>query len=374
LATCVQFGTISQVDILLGNGDGTFQPVATYAVDRSPDFVAIADFNRDGNPDLAVANGSGTVINVLLGNGDGTFQTAVRYFTNGFSDGIAVGDFNGDGMPDIAVADSLFSAGVSVLLGNGDGTFQPPTYYPDGKTVSFIAAGDFNGDYKPDLVVADDSLNSQVIVLLNTGIVNFSPTTPMHFPAQLAGTSSAPQSVTLTNTAATALSISSMAVKGSQFQLSRSTTCGATVPAGGSCVFSARFRPQSKGPKSGLLLISDSASSQPQVIELFGDGTVVQLSATQVTFPDTKVGTKSAPITVLLRNTASTALNFTLIQVTGSDFSETNTCGSQIGAGATCLLSLVFAPTKAGLGSATVHLVDDGGGSPQTIALSGTGD
>jgi hypothetical protein len=121
-------------------------------------------------------------------------------------------------------------------------------------------------------------------------------------------------------------------------------------------------------------VISDSASSQPQVLELFGDGTVVELSATQVTFPDTKVGTKSAPIAVSLRNTGGTPLNFTRIQITGSDFSETNTCGSQIGAGGTCQLSLVFAPTKAGLGSATLHLVDDGGGSPQTIALSGTGD
>jgi hypothetical protein len=146
------------------------------------------------------------------------------------------------------------------------------------------------------------------------------------------------------------------------------------VSPGASCDISARFRPQSKGPKSGLLLLSDSASSKPQVVELFGDGTVVQLSATQVTFPNTKVGTKSAPVSVALKNTSSTALNFTDIRVTGSEFSQTNTCGSQIAAGATCQLSLVFAPTKPGLRTGALHLVDDGGGSPQTVALSGIGD
>jgi hypothetical protein len=343
-------------------------------VDSVPSSVAVADFNGDKNLDIVVANGGGTSVNALLGNGDGSFQSAARYLTNGFPIGVAVTDFNGDGKLDLAVADLDFSSGISVLLGNGDGTFQPSTYYPDGKTARFVAVGDFNGDHKPDLVVADDSLSSLVIVLLNTGVVSFSPTTPMLFPAQLAGAISAPQSVTLTNTGARPLSISSMRVKGSQFQLSSTTTCGSTVPAGGSCLLSTRFRPESKGPKSGLLVISDSASSQPQVLELFGDGTVVELSATQVTFPDTKVGTKSAPIAVSLRNTGGTPLNFTRIQITGSDFSETNTCGSQIGAGGTCQLSLVFAPTKAGLGSATLHLVDDGGGSPQTIALSGTGD
>jgi VCBS repeat protein/centrosomal CEP192-like protein/ASPM-SPD-2-Hydin domain-containing protein len=376
LAVTGQFGFGSVLGILLGNGDGTFSAGASYSVGADPIAMIAADFNGDKKLDLAVANFQGQSVSVLLGNGDGTFEPAADYptFAPYF---IAAADLSGGGKIDLAVANldsngNLSNGSVSVLLGNGDGTFQAETTYPTGKLARSVTIGDFNGDHQLDLVVAD-SLSQDVTLLLNTGVVSFSPTTPLHFPTQLVGTISAPQSVTLTNSGGTPLSIYSMNVKGSQFQLSGATTCGATVAPGGSCAIRARFRPQSKGPKSGLLLVSDSASSKPQVIELSGNGTVVQLSTQQVTFPNTKVGTKSAPISVTLTNTGSTALNFTDISITGPDFSETNTCGSQIGAGATCQLSLVFAPTNPGLRSATLHLVDDGGGSPQTIALSGTG-
>jgi len=368
LVTVGVFGTLSEAGILLGNGDGTFQAGATYNVDTVAS-VAVADLNGDHNLDI-VLGGLGAV-GVLLGHGDGTFDSPQYYLVNGACCGIAIADLNGDGKPDIAVISSD-SAGetVSVLLGNGDGTFQPSVAYPIGKGNGGPVVGDFNGDHKPDLAVVASNTNV-VTVLLNTGVVSFSPTTPLSFPDQLVGTTSSPQSVTLTNTGSTALSISSISVTG-QFQLS-SNTCGSSVAPGGNCTLSVTFQPQARGTQNGLLGINDSASSKPQVVELTGKGTFVSLSPTQLTFPAQKVGTKSAPQSVTLTNTGTTALKISSVTINKSDFTETNNCVPQVGAGTNCTIEVTFAPTSKGTHEATVSISDNGGGSPQGVPLTGTG-
>jgi hypothetical protein len=154
----------NNVSVLLGKGDGTFQPAVNYAVGTFPVSVTVGDFNGDGKLDLAVANTASSNVSVLLGNGDGTFQAAVNYAAdNPWS--ITVGDFNGDGKPDLAVA-SADSNNVSVLLGKGDGTFQPAVTFAVGTYPQSIAMGDFNGDGKPDLATANYTTNN-VSVLLN---------------------------------------------------------------------------------------------------------------------------------------------------------------------------------------------------------------
>jgi hypothetical protein len=145
--------------ILIGNGDGTFQPRVDYATAKFPSQVAVGDFNGDGKPDLAVTDGEGYYRNVsiLMGNGDGTFQPPVDYGAGNQPFGIAVGDFNGDGKPDLVT--SNFNT-VSVLLGNGDSTFQKHVAYLAG--FASVAVGDFNSDGAPDLVTNGE-------ILLNTG-------------------------------------------------------------------------------------------------------------------------------------------------------------------------------------------------------------
>jgi hypothetical protein len=166
------------VAVLLGNGDGSFQSARTFSTGNRPVSVAVGDFNGDGRLDLAVADygsgGSGSEVSVLLGNGDGSFQAPVHYAVE-YAGPVAVGDFNGDGRLDLAVAGG---GGVRVLLGNGDGSFQTATYsYLAGGRP--IAVGDFNGDGWPDLAVAG---GNGVSILLNDGVWAGPPSGPAGRP------------------------------------------------------------------------------------------------------------------------------------------------------------------------------------------------
>jgi len=173
------------VGVLLGNGDGTFQPAVTYfSGGWYADGIAVADVNGDGKPDLVVANctakggdcadqssGDG-VLSVLLGNGDGTFKKAVTYGSGGIGAlAVAIADVNGDGKPDLLVVHEISNT-VGVLLGKGDGTFAKAQTYPTiGYSVS-LAVADVNGDGKPDVITAG---SWGAAVLLGNGDGTFQP-------------------------------------------------------------------------------------------------------------------------------------------------------------------------------------------------------
>ena len=127
------------VSVLLGKGDGTFQPANSFPAGERVFQMAEGDFNHDGKPDLALANNGTNTVSILLGNGDGTFQSGVDYPINSLGFGIVTGDFNGDGALDLAVTSNNCNTPasncvgtISLLFGNGDGTFQPRVDYPGG--------------------------------------------------------------------------------------------------------------------------------------------------------------------------------------------------------------------------------------------------
>jgi VCBS repeat-containing protein len=159
--------------IVVASGTDPVDPVS------DPVSVVVGDFNQDGNPDLAVAEQSPGQVRVLLGDAGGTFTTAAKVPPENQADGglswVAVGDFNGDGDPDLA-ASNMNTGNVEVLLGGAGGSFTGPTNFPAGSSLASVAVGDFNGDGKPDLAVANTTfVNDNVAVLLNNTVTNRAP-------------------------------------------------------------------------------------------------------------------------------------------------------------------------------------------------------
>ncbi len=169
------------INILLGNGDGTFTPGTTiFGVGNNPCILpdqpsncslVVADFNHDGNADLAATSGADNTVIILLGHGDGTFTQAngSPISVGSFPEAVRTGDFNSDGILDLAVANAKDNT-VSILLGNGDGTFTQASGSPVsvGAFPFFVAVADFNGDGFADVAVSNES-DSTVSILLGHG-------------------------------------------------------------------------------------------------------------------------------------------------------------------------------------------------------------
>ena len=367
--------------ILPGNGDGTFTWTADIATGQGPSALAAADFTGDGKLDLAVANKAANNVSIFTGVGDGTFTLKSSFATGTGPNAVTFGDFNGDGKLDLATANSVANT-VSILLGNGDGTFQSNADSPTSSTPAGIVAGDFNQDGRLDLAVTNTASNT-VSILLQPGsgspVVSLSPTS-LNFPTQLVNTTSAGQTVTLTNTGTATLLITSIAIGGTNAAdfTQTGTTCGGSVNPGASCTVTVAFAPKARGTRSASLNFTDNAPNSPQAVPLTGTGTVVKLVPPSLGFGNQQVGTQSPPQSVTLTNTGGQPLNITSINLTGAnrgDFGKGTTCSTTtaLAAGASCKIKVSFKPTATGARSASVSISDDGGGSPQLVPLSGNG-
>jgi len=415
------------VSVLLGNGDGTFTPGGGFPLPNPFSFanVNLADFNGDGKLDAAVgvydSNNRTYGVDLLLGNGDGSFQSPFALPMQSTSPilNLSTGDFNQDGKLDLVGGALLLQISASLTpsslaFGNQTvGTKSAPqiaTLTNEGSSALDITkisiTGDPNdfeqtnkcgsslppggsckikvafapksvGGVQASLNVSYKGLGSpQTVALTGTGVsvatVSLKPSN-LTFSTQLIKTTSSPQAATLTNTGSVDVTISDISTSG---PFSQTNNCPGDLAVGANCKIEVVFTPTAKGPASGKLSVTDNAKGSPQTVALSGTGTVVKLVPGGVNFGDQTVGTKSTPVGIELTNKGATSLSISGIAITGKDpgdFSQTNHCGKSLPAGGHCTIKVQFVPQAKGPRSATLAVSDDGGGSPQTVALAGTG-
>ena len=228
------------------------------------------------------------------------------------------------------------------------------------------------------LSVTDSAAGSpQQVPLSGIGTAAKLSPTSLNFGTVAIGVAGAAKTVTLTNVGTTTLTISGIAITGTNAgDFAQTHTCGSSLATGASCTFSVTFKPTASGTRSASLSVSDSAAGTPQTVSLSGIGTTTKLSPTSLNFGSVTVGVTSAAKTVTLTNIGTTTLTISGIAITGTnagDFSQTHTCGSSLAPGANCNISIKFKPSASGARSATLVVSDNAAGSPQKVALSGTG-
>jgi sugar lactone lactonase YvrE len=239
--------------------------------------------------------------------------------------------------------------------------------------------------FSATLTVADNASGSPQTVTL-TGAGTSVPTpqaalspNPLAFPGTSVGTAAATLPMTLSNPGSAALTITSISVTGTNASsFGQSNNCGASLAAGASCTITVTFTPASAGSLAAAISVVDNATGSPHTAALTGTGTAPETAFTSstLTFPSTLVGTSATTQSTTLSNPGTAALTITSISVTGvnsSSFGESNNCGTSRASGASCTITVTFTPASAGGLSASVAVADNATGSPQTVALTGTG-
>jgi hypothetical protein len=358
----------SFVNVCFGNGDGTFQTCSGYDTGVTVSAVTAADVNGDGKLDLIT---DGVV--VLLNKGDGTFSvgSTVQLGLAGDYNPIGAGDFNGDGLLDIAVLVGCPSESLAVLLGRGNGKFGNPIEFAVGSFAGFygLGLGDFDGTGELGAAVAD----SQTSLFLQSP-ASMSPSS-LSFGNQDVGTRSRPQTDTLTNIGSSPLSIQKIGITGADPKdFAQTNNCPASLPAGHSCRFKVTFKPTQQGARSASLSVSYKGIGSPQTVPLGGTGVsvTVTLTPSKLEFATQLIDTTSSPQTATLTNTSNQVVNISNISTSGP-FQQTNNCPSTLQVGANCKIQVEFDPRTKGPATGKLSVTDDAMGSPQTVALSGTG-
>ncbi len=204
-----------------------------------------------------------------------------------------------------------------------------------------------------------------------TSPASFAPTS-LAFGNELAGTASQPQTVTLTNTGGSTLSIFGLNISP---PFSQTNGCGTALLPGASCVVTVTYTPPAVGPNGGSLSVATSASQNPAPASLSGTGTgvpAVGLSPASLSFGNQNLETDSAAQSVTLSNTGTAPLAVENISASG-DFAAGSGCANVIAAGASCTINVIFTPTADGTRSGSLTVFSNALSSPNSTALSGVG-
>lgn len=247
-------------------------------------------------------------------------------------------------------------------------------------TINISFAPQATGSRTATLNISDSAANSpQVVTLSGTGTsgpqLTISPTT-INFGNQADGTTSAQSSVTVTNSGNATVTFSSIQVTGTNaVNFAESDNCVPTLTQGNSCTINVTFTPTSAGSYSATVTLNDNAANNPQSVSLAGTGILpVTLSASGISFGTVFVGNSKNATPVTLTNQMKVALTGISVVASGTGYSQTNTCGTSIAAGATCTITASFAPTGAGAVNGSITITDSANNSPQSFTLTGTGE
>jgi phospholipase C len=225
--------------------------------------------------------------------------------------------------------------------------------------------------------------NPHNVVLTATGLlvkVFVSPSS-LPFPPQLVGTSSGSRNVVLTNTGTAAAHVSSVTITGtnpSDFHETDDCVSGSPIPLKGKCTIKVTFKPQASGARSAILTVNDDANPGSQTVSLSGDGDSAKLTPAGLVWKAQIVGTTVSHSATLTNSSTTNTLTVTSIVLGGtnaSDFTETDNCVSagSIPVGGKCTITASFTPSVLGPESASLSITDNGGASPQSLPLVGTG-
>jgi hypothetical protein len=356
----------NMVQVLLGKGDGTFTVNQQFSTGNNPQWLTAADVNSDGKLDLLVANYKDNTVSVLLGNGDGTFQTKIPYDTGVNPDSLTVGDFNGDGLLDLAVTNANDNT-VSILKGAGNGTFAAHVDYPTAGLPTDVVTADLNKDGKLDLAVSTASGN--VSVLLGNGDGTFAAF--VNYPVSVN-----PQMLVVADFNGDGnLDLANINYSNNSVSMLLGVGNGT-------------FKAQANYPTStapGWLSVGDfNNDGRPDlaVIDTTAGGltilsqSLLTVSPTILTFPKQEAGFGSTAMTVTLRNTSTATIGLGTPVLQGAnagDYSiSANACTTSLAAGKTCTISFVFTPQDENSRTAQAYIPLTAGGSIG-VGLFGTG-
>ena len=426
-------GYFNQMVVLIGNGDGSFQPPSFFTVTAdeaaTAGQVSLGDFNNDGKLDVALGFSGSNLVVVVLGKGDGTFggPTDLTLQTGYEADYVQVADVNKDGKLDLLTGNNLqpdpvtgaVDATLSVFLGNGDGTFQSPVNYQIGNYMDSMTVGDLNGDGNLDGIAStSEGIGLGGVVLLGNGDGTFgSPMGVSVLPASqmaLADINGDGKldllaefetlEVYLGNGDGTFLPGVSYGTAGGNPTLSvgdfnadgkLDAAMAANISKGVSIFYGngdGTFQPEITYPTSTSTSGDGAANGDfngdgrldlffgPQNGNTLGtvllQGSFPLLSPTpgSLTFPQQTIKTTSLAQTVTLTNSGNAGLTISKIGLIGTneaDYAETNNCGATLAVNATCQVSITFTPTAQGTRSAMLSISDNAPGTPQSIGLTG---
>jgi hypothetical protein len=353
--------------VLLGNGDGTFQPQTNLILSEGPipgipanqaPSIFVEDLNLDGKQDLIFGNGQ-----VALGNGDGTFalSSALFAYTQGDTPAYAFPlvqmTLPGNLVPSLVYllptaappAASVFTPQTS-----SSGTLSLTTLAVGTHTITARYSGD--GNYSADTSAA-------VTVTVNQAVSTTAVTSSVN--PSLAG-----QSVTLS----AKVTSNGPTPTGNVTFTSGSTTLATVALSGGSAAYTTTSFTKVgtlaiTGSYSGDANTQASSATLSQVIT----GPTLTLSPSSITFPGQYVGTSGLPLTVTATNPGNAPLTITSVTTSSKDFGVLNACGGSLAAGSSCAIGVFFDPVGSGPVSGTLTIADNASGSPQTISLSGSG-